>query len=62
MTMAIQIVITMTIIKITTKTVITKIPIGIRMVKTIIMTNEIKIELKLSIAITMTIKKTMIKC
>ena len=46
MTMAIQIVITMTIIKITTKTVITKIPIGIRMLKTIIMTNEIKIELK----------------
>ncbi len=62
MTMAIQIVITMTIIKITTKTVITKIPIGIRMLKTIIMTNEIKIELKLSIAITMTIKKTIIKC
>ena len=59
MTMAIQIVITMTIIKITTKKVITKIPIGIRMLKTIIMTNEIKIELKLSI--TMTIKKTMIK-
>ena len=62
MTMAIQIVITMTILKITTKKVITKIPIGIRMLKTIIMTNEIKIELKLSIAITMTIKKPIIKC
>ena len=39
--MAIRIEITMTIIQITTITVIIKIPIGIRIVKTIIMTNEI---------------------
>ena len=41
MIMAIRIEITMTIIQITTITVIIKIPIGIRIVKTIIMTNEI---------------------
>ena len=41
MIMAIRIAITMTIIQITTITVIIKIPIGIRIVKTIIMTNEI---------------------